>query len=193
MEGDGRGLAVFGKGLPEYEVTPDGGIYLTLLRCVGWLSRPDLTTRPSNAGPPYSTPGAQCLGEHVFEFALMPYVGTWLEGGNFQEAHRFNRPPIAAGIRWDDPGNGEGQFLQVEPEELVVSAIKRSEDGKALILRLYNVSRKPVEGKVVLSFETSGAFEANLNEEAGNPLEMDGSTINFYIRGAEIKTFMIIP
>jgi mannosylglycerate hydrolase len=192
VEGEGRGLAVFGKGLPEYEVTPEGEIYLTLLRSVGWLSRPDLTTRPSNAGPPYPTPGAQCLGKHVSEFAIMPYMGTWLEGGNFQEAHRFNRPPIAAVVRCDDRGDGEGQFLQVEPEALVVSAIKRSEDGEALILRLYNISRKPVEGKVVLSFEISEAFEANLNEEEGDPLKVDGSMIDFYMRGAEIKTFRMI-
>jgi mannosylglycerate hydrolase len=192
VEGDGRGLAVFGKGLPEYEVTPEGEIYLTLLRSVGWLSRPDLTTRPSNAGPPYPTPGAQCLGKHIFEFALMPYTGTWLESGNFQEAQRFNRPPVASIIRCDDRGDGEGQFLQVEPEELVVSAIKGSEDGKALILRLYNSSSKPVDGKIILSFEVSEAFEANLNEESGDPLEMDDLTINFYVRGAEIKTFKII-
>jgi mannosylglycerate hydrolase len=192
VEGDGRGLATFGKGLPEYEVTPEGEIYLTLLRSVGWLSRPDLTTRPSNAGPPYPTPGAQCLGKHVFEFSLMPYIGKWLESGNFQEAQRFNRPPIAAVIHTIDHGDGEGQFLHVEPEELMVSAIKGSEDGKALILRLYNISSKPVEGKLILSFEASQIFEANLSEEAGDPLNVEDSTVYFYTRGAEIKTFRIV-
>ncbi|MGI9050161.1 MAG: alpha-mannosidase, partial [Rubrobacteraceae bacterium] len=60
VEGDGRGLAVLNKGLPEYEATPEGEIQLTLVRSVGWLSRDDLPERPSQAGPPYPVPGAQC-------------------------------------------------------------------------------------------------------------------------------------
>ncbi|OGO17998.1 MAG: hypothetical protein A2Z14_11665 [Chloroflexi bacterium RBG_16_48_8] len=191
VEGEGGGMAVFGKGLPEYEVSPEGEVSLTLLRSVGWLSRPDLKTRPSNAGPPYSTPEAQCLGEHVFEFALMPFKGAWLEAGHFLEAQRFNRPPIATVIRSDEPREHTGQFLRVEPEELVVSAIKGSEDGKALILRLYNISRKPVDGKLALNFDISKAFEANLKEEEGKTLSVEGSEVLFYARGGEIKTIKL--
>jgi mannosylglycerate hydrolase len=192
VEGEGRGLAVFGKGLPEYEVTAQGEICLTLLRSVGWLSRPDLETRPSNAGPPYPTPEAQCLGEHVYEFALMPFKGEWLEGGNCQESLRFNRPPIAALIPIAaDAAECTGQFLAVEPQELMVSAVMRSEDGEAIILRFYNASTKPVDGKLNLSFNVSKAFEVNLQEEDGEPLDMDGAVIHFYARGAEIKTIKI--
>ena len=35
---------------------------LTLLRCVGWLSRGDLGTRRGHAGPELPVPGPQCLG-----------------------------------------------------------------------------------------------------------------------------------
>ncbi|MBU4321541.1 hypothetical protein L6304_01405, partial [bacterium] len=35
VEDDEKGIAILNKGLPEYEVTEDGKIYLTLLRCVG--------------------------------------------------------------------------------------------------------------------------------------------------------------
>jgi hypothetical protein len=35
-------------------------IALTLLRCVGWLSRDDLSTRRGHAGPYMATPGASC-------------------------------------------------------------------------------------------------------------------------------------
>jgi mannosylglycerate hydrolase len=191
VQGEGRGLAVFGKGLPEYEVTAEGEIYLTLLRCVGWLSRPDLKTRPSNAGPPYPAPEAQCLGKHVFEFAVMPFEGDWLEGGYFLEGQRFNRPPVGIIIHYRDATDRFGGFLQVEPDELVVSAIKGSEDGKALIIRLYNLSKKPVSGKLILHFNVSKAFESNLKEEEVGPLQVLGSEIGFYARGSEIKTIRL--
>ncbi len=59
---DGKlGLAIANRGLPEVEALarPDGQaeIALTLLRCVGWLSRDDLPTRKGPAGPVVETPG----------------------------------------------------------------------------------------------------------------------------------------
>src|SRR5581483_4218669 len=63
-------LALLTKGLPEYEAAPDG-LRLTLLRCVGTISRPaGLPTRPVAAGPDIPTPDGQCRGRHVFEYAV---------------------------------------------------------------------------------------------------------------------------
>ena len=68
---DGKiGLLVANRGLPEYEVIPgEEGVTvaLTLLRCVGWLSRDDMHCRRGHAGPGLPTPGAQCLGTHTFD------------------------------------------------------------------------------------------------------------------------------
>jgi len=191
VEGEGRGMAIFGRGLPEYEVTGDGEIYLTLLRSVGWLSRADLKTRLSNAGPPLETPEAQCLGEYVFEYAAMPFEGTWIEDGNFLQAQQFDLPLIATDIQGGSILEEGLQMIQVEPDELVVSAIKRSEDGGALVLRLYNISHQPLEGKVWATFDVSRACEANLLEEDGVPLDVEGSEIRFFVRGAEIKTLKL--
>ncbi|MCH7810009.1 MAG: hypothetical protein IH863_05465, partial [Chloroflexi bacterium] len=58
-----RGLMIANRGLAEYEVmTEDDGtatLAVTLLRCVGWLSRDDLSMRRGHAGPGFETPGAQ--------------------------------------------------------------------------------------------------------------------------------------
>jgi len=63
-------LGLLTKGLPEYEASADG-LRLTLLRCVGTISRPGgLATRPVAAGPEIPTPDGQCRGRHVFEYAL---------------------------------------------------------------------------------------------------------------------------
>src|SRR5581483_1227444 len=57
-------VALFTKGLPEYEAAADG-LRLTLLRCVGTISRPiGLPTRPVDAGPDIPTPDGQCHGRH---------------------------------------------------------------------------------------------------------------------------------
>ncbi|MHA1380809.1 MAG: alpha-mannosidase [Candidatus Helarchaeota archaeon] len=96
-----RVFAVFNKGLPEYEAikNENGSITLaiTLLRCVGWLSRPDLATRGSNAGPDLKTPGAQCLGKHTFEIsmAIVNDKKDYLEAGIHVLGKQFNNPLIS--------------------------------------------------------------------------------------------------
>src|SRR6185503_10208851 len=57
-----RGATLYSDGLAEYEVTPDGTTWVTLLRGVGELSRHDLPERPGHAGYPVATPAAQSLG-----------------------------------------------------------------------------------------------------------------------------------
>ncbi len=73
------GAAVYARGLNEYEVLtgPSARIAVTLLRCVGDLSRDDLATRPhGHAGPGLATPGAQCPGTHTFSVAFEPLDRT---------------------------------------------------------------------------------------------------------------------
>jgi alpha-mannosidase len=79
---DGRtGLAVFSRGLPEYEVVGSSSglktIAVTLLRCVDAISRGDMLSRPSHAGTPSLAPEAQCQGRHEFEYAIRPHAGDW--------------------------------------------------------------------------------------------------------------------
>ncbi|MCS7011825.1 MAG: hypothetical protein NZL98_10690, partial [Anaerolineales bacterium] len=54
-------LTIANRGLPEVEVRQNASgnaeIVLTLLRCVGWLSRDDFSTRRGHAGPFIETPG----------------------------------------------------------------------------------------------------------------------------------------
>src|SRR5206468_11357018 len=95
--GDGqRGLLLANRGLPEFEVQPSGDgllIALTLLRCVGWLSRGDLATRPGHAGPGLPTPGRQTSGVPTFAYALAPFAGDWLTSPAYSLAHGLPVPP----------------------------------------------------------------------------------------------------
>ncbi|HET6712873.1 MAG TPA: hypothetical protein VFI59_04095 [Actinomycetota bacterium] len=65
-------VAVLGEGVFEYEIVDGRAIAVTLLRCVGTISRETLATRPWPAGPGTPTPNAQMLGDTEFRF------GIWL-------------------------------------------------------------------------------------------------------------------
>jgi hypothetical protein len=66
------GTAVLHEGVFEYEIAGGHEIAVTLLRCVGSISRPSLATRPWPAGPSTPTPGAQMLGETGFRLGVWP-------------------------------------------------------------------------------------------------------------------------
>ena len=176
VEDGERGLAILNQGLPEYEVLPDSErtVALTLLRCVGRLS---IGAEGGAEDADYNdTPGAQCLGEYTFRYAALPYVGSWSSAGVPAEAHAFNAPLRAA----QTGGHGgsldpRGSFVSVEPEGLVLSAVKQSEDGQSVIVRVYNPTAERIVGRIVVP----GASEAavvRLSEETVGPLTLtDGA------------------
>jgi mannosylglycerate hydrolase len=136
------GLVVLGKGLPEYEATEEGELALTLLRCVGWLSRDDLSTRRGGAGPQLPVPGAQCHGDHVFEYAVELGEPADAELLRRSQDYRFDFVEGAPGVELGSP-------LEPIAGDLVFSALKAAEDGDGVVLRLFDAgegSHGPGEG-----------------------------------------------
>ncbi|MGA7870062.1 MAG: glycoside hydrolase family 38 C-terminal domain-containing protein, partial [Candidatus Binatus sp.] len=88
--------AIMSRGIYETEAKRDAGgttILLTLLRCVGWLSRGDLKMRRGDAGPEFETPDAQEIGEHSFQFAVTTWRGSYADAGVVQLSQAYAYPP----------------------------------------------------------------------------------------------------
>jgi alpha-mannosidase len=137
-------LLIANRGLPEVAVLPTANdcheVALTLLRCVGFLSREDLSTRRGHAGPDMSTPAAQMPGRHAFDYAILPHsaseaVSAYHQAYAFNTAFRSARTALHPG-----PLPPSGSLIEVTPDEFVVSAVKISEDGSGLVVRGYNIS-----------------------------------------------------
>jgi alpha-mannosidase len=127
-------LVLLTKGLPEYEASKDG-LQLTLLRCVGTISRPaGLATRPLAAGPDIATPDGQCRGRHVFEYALR-FDGDTLSNAALVRASQDYRTDFLRGDPFEPPLELGG--------DVVFSCLKRAEDGSGLVLRVFNPNPQP--------------------------------------------------
>ena len=147
-------LAVLTKGLPEYEAGPDG-LRLTLLRCVGQISRPaGLATRPVAAGPGTPTPDGQCHGTHVLEYALR-FDADKLSDAALIRAGQDYRTDFAFGDPFEAPIAIEG--------EVVFSCLKGAEDGEGLVLRVFNPN--PTSERLLI--KGADARRIRLDEEAG--------------------------
>ena len=140
-------LALFTKGLPEYEARPTGTgaeLCLTLLRCVGVISQPTggIATRPLGAGPGTQTPDGQCLGRHEFEYALLPGADE-LDDAELLRAsqdYRYGFVVTPAPVQLDPPVRLDG--------DVVFSCLKGAEDGDGLILRCFNPKTSPASADI---------------------------------------------
>lgn len=147
------GFMLANRGLPEYEAIPsvqDGSVTLalTLLRCVGWLSRGDLHNRRGHAGPLVPTPEAQCAGIHTFHYSLIPHTGNYLTA--ISHAHAFAVPLMAVGTRSHDGKLPPSlSFVEVAPAAVILSAIKPSlGDTGSITLRIYNSASTALHARI---------------------------------------------
>jgi alpha-mannosidase len=196
VEDGQRGLAILNRGLPEYQAEEDGTIYLTLLRAIGWLSRDDLKLRQGEpAGPTYEVPDAQCPGVHTFDYAIVPYAGQWKQARLWQEAIEFNAP--LRGIQVLPKGGSlpkTASFLQVSPDDLVVSAVKPAEEGEGVIVRMFNIGNRSIRGRIESLWPLQRAWVTNLGEDLQEELSLSGSMTGVItVRSGEVKTIGILP
>jgi alpha-mannosidase len=193
------GLTIANRGLPEVEVIQgaDGAeIALTLLRCVGWLSRDDLPNRLGHAGPVFETPGGQMSGKWGFDYAIIPHPGDWRESHPQACAFQTGLRAVQTSLH---PGEipAQGSFVSasvkntLSPAEFVISAVKTAEHGKGWLVRGYNISPEPIRVSLKPFRRFARAARVNLMEEEIAPLEVaDDGSVNVPAGGHQMISVM---
>jgi mannosylglycerate hydrolase len=222
-DGD-KGVTIATRGLTEYEARQDGTIAVTLLRSVGMLSQEQLSTRPA-AGPLIPTPGAQCQGRQVFNYSIIAHKGTWETSKSYLQAMQqkagvktvqvvdhefallkeqaivpgeFDEPVVKTAVSPPISLPLKLSFLSVEPANILVSAIKRSEDGRGIVARLYNTTNEEVEGRLRMYGNIEKATQVNMHEEATKgqnrkkvEWRVSNKELTFEARPFNVKTFKL--
>lgn len=194
VENGKRGMAAISNGLTEYEVLDNnsGSIALTLLRTYGYpkmsgLLKEDRVVREDNEG-------TQCLGEHNYPIALYFYEGEWDKTDLMSQEMAHRNPPITLQhSRYEGKGLSKCEsFFKLEPAALYLSGIKKSEDGKSVILRFYNPLEEEVSGKLWSRYEILGAKILKLNEEHIETLDIsNGHQIELKVPKKKIITLSL--
>jgi mannosylglycerate hydrolase len=192
---DGKsGLMVANRGLPEVEVLRNehgnAEIALTLLRCVGWLSRDDFSTRKGHAGPFMETPGAQMPGQWIFEYSIIPHTGNWRS--SFRQAYAFDAPFRAVSTSLH-AGNLPTaiSFVESTPETFVISAVKPAEQGHAWLVRGYNISAELISVTLKPWMLFKDVALVNLAEQNQAPLHPDRTgSVTFPVSAHQIVSVL---
>ncbi|MDH6365177.1 alpha-mannosidase [Enterococcus sp. PF1-24] len=148
------GLTVGNYGLNEYEIVNQNTIALTLLRAVGEMGDWGY----------FSTPEAQCLGEHTFNYSLEIHGAADSRYQTYQDMYA-NQVPFTTGQLALQEGAlpAKKAYLTVEADAFGITALKRRKEDNLLVLRGYNMADEVVE--VNLSKEKATPVLLNLLED----------------------------
>lgn len=189
---DNTGIAVIPQGVREYEILDDRKIRLTLFRTYGFMGKENLIYRPGRASGEriIETPDAQLLKEMDFSFGFMTYNSD-INNSNVDIFAKNYNTPIQV-YTYAEFLNGRLIFSQREikgteasrislfetENNLVVSAIKKAENGEGFIIRLFNgKNHKNVNDTIKFNFDISEAYYTNLKEEKTESIAIHNNTI----------------
>jgi alpha-mannosidase len=86
---------------------------------------------------------------------------------------------------------GDHSFMRVEPDNVVVTAVKRSEDDDSLVLRFYEWAGKEADVKLQLPAGAQSASETDLMERSIASLAVHHDTVVVHTKPYEIKTLKV--
>jgi alpha-mannosidase len=183
-----KGLTVIHQGIPENEVR-DGALYLTLLRSVSMLSS------DGKAGPAIPVPEARELKRYVFRYSIYPHEGDWLGAASYKHAHEFNTDLDAMQLPKDIKIPLIKSFLEINPESIILSALKMAEDKDGVILRFYETMGMETDAAITLFKKPKAVKVVNLleveDESLKTVLEQDTKGITMTVNPFEIVTLKI--
>jgi len=91
------------------------------------------------------------------------------------------------------PGSLPSSFslVSLEPEELVISAIKKAENGEELVVRFYNTSDRQITGKLSAFRQIEKAAMTNLLEETIEEIPASGDRVDLSVGKHQIITLRL--
>jgi len=143
-------------------------------------------------GPTWPDPEAD-QGHHHFHYALYPHAGTWQDALTVRHGWEYDYP-LRGVVATAHAGTlpDEHSFASVSPENVVLTAVKKAEDGNSLIFRVYEWAGKSATSEFHVPAGATGATVTNLMETAeGSPLTVEGNQVKVPIHPYEILTIRV--
>lgn len=133
--------------------------------------------------------------EQKMLYSLYPHKGDWRTGNTPQSSYDVNFPLIAKveTNHWGELPQGLS-FVQADSENVIVSVIKKHEDSKDAIIRLYETLGKKTKVSLSFSGGVLSAKESDIMEWNDVPQSFpvtDSQIVHFDMVPYEIKTLKV--
>jgi alpha-mannosidase len=141
------------------------------------------------------------LGKFKISYSLFPHSGDWKnrvwnEGEDFNIPVYAAEPPSMALVRSHASKPEEGSFFEVDKPGIVITGIKRSEEGEEIIIRLLEIYGHEEVVNLTLPVNISLARRLNIIELPLGTEDVpiiNGNKIQLRIKPNEIATLGLTP
>jgi alpha-mannosidase len=133
-------------------------------------------------------------GMHHFTYSLLPHTESW-EKITPSEAYALNDPAFVFQAAPRDQISSRaaiGSFVWTTESYVIIETIKRAEDGRGYIVRLYENQRRRGEITLHTAFPLKGVYRCNLLEDERSEIQHQSNRVSFAIKPYEIVTLRLI-
>src|SRR5258708_13565333 len=117
-------------------------------------------------------------GHHEFTYSLYPHTGNWRDAQTVRRGYELNYKLIATQSQKHEGAlPGDHSFVRVGPDNVVVTAVKKSEDDESLVMRFYEWAVREVHVKHQLPAGAQSASETDLMEKSMRYLAGNHTTV----------------
>jgi alpha-mannosidase len=128
-------------------------------------------------------------GRHEFTYSIYPHGGSWRDALTVRRGYELNYPLLVRQLeKHEGELRDEYSFLQLQPDNVVLTATKKAEDGDWLILRFYEWAGKESDVKLRLPAGALEVSETDLMERPVGTLSFQDGGVTVHTKPYEIKT-----
>ena len=130
-------------------------------------------------------------GLHRFTYALMPHPGDFREAGVISAAEDLNAPLRV--VRGNVAAERRRSLVEVDTPQVIIEAIKRTEDSDAVIVRLYEAWGRRCHAQVRTTLSASRAYLCDLLERNLREVPVRDDVIDLDLTRFKILTLKLEP
>ncbi len=131
-------------------------------------------------------------GHHEFTYSMYPHGGNWQDSLAVRRGYELNYKLISApAARHEGKLPPEHSFVQISPDNVIVTALKKAEDNSEIVLRFYEWAGKEADVKIHLPFGVESASETDLMEKPTSNLQVENAVVMLHTKPYEIKTIKV--
>jgi alpha-mannosidase len=131
-------------------------------------------------------------GKHTIEYALYPHAGNWREASAVRRGYEYNTPLI---VLLGEAHKGRlpavHSFVELSPDNLVLTTIKKAEDSEAWIFQWYEAEGEETQARLTLPQTPKKVVVSNFLEEEKDELGFTKSVVEVETRKNSIVTLKV--
>lgn len=137
-------------------------------------------------GSIYPDPYAD-METHHFKYVLYPHASDWRQAHVHDAALELNVPPRIV----DGGAQSTRQFIRCDEPNITLEAVKRSEDGAHLIVRLVERHNTLTQARLTFDRPVEAGWTCDLMERIESALEPEGAQVQTALKPYEVVTLRV--